>query len=76
MVCDECLKADSRLLESLVETDQAETDMRCFFLTHSRTAGVSDLDEYNALRDLEQKSIEQRHRAYLASVEHRRHHGS
>ena len=75
MDCQDCLNRDSKLVEAMVAADKADTDLRCYFLTHRRGAGVSDLDEYNALYELARHSAEQRHRAYLASVEHWRQHG-
>ena len=75
MDCQECLRLDSMFLESLVAADQAETSLRCYFITHQRMAGVGDLDEYNSLRRQQQLSVDERHRAYLAAVEHRKQHG-
>ena len=76
MNCDDCLRMDSVLLEALVAADKAETALRCYFLTHHRTAGVSDLAEYNALRARQQQASDDRHNAYLASIEHRKQHSS
>ena len=73
---DECLRQEDRFLKSLVAADKAETDLRCCLLTHLDVAGVSDLDEYKALRDQELRAAEQRHQAYMDSVEHRRRHAA
>lgn len=72
--CDHCLQLNRMFLEALVAADRAETDLRCYFLTHQQLAGVSDLAEYNALRTQQQRAVEERHRAYLATVEHRKGH--
>jgi len=74
MDCDHCLSMNSAFLEALVAADRAETALRCYFITHQRIGGVSDLAEYNALRSQQQQTSDARHKAYLASVEHRRQH--
>ena len=76
MECEQCQRDQRMLLEALVAEDQAETDLRCYFLTHLKYAGVSDLDEYSALRTQRQRTAETLDRAYLDSVEHRKRHSS
>lgn len=76
MECEQCQRQQRMFLEALIAADQAETDLRCYFLTHLKFAGVSDLDEYSALRRQRQEATEALHRAYLDSVEHRKRHGS
>jgi hypothetical protein len=63
-------------LESLVFADRAQTAMRCFLLTHQHPRGVSDLDEYQAIYAEERRTLEQRHEAYLALIQHERGHES
>ena len=74
MDCDECLRVDRMFLESLVAADKAETALRCYFITHQKHAGVSDLDEYRSLREQQQHSTDERHRAYFTAIEHRKLH--
>ena len=74
MDCNECLSLDRMFLESLVSADRASTSLRCFFLTHQRSAGVSDLEEYESLRRHEQKAADERHRAYMALIGHKKAH--
>jgi hypothetical protein len=62
------------VLESMVAADKAETALRCYLLTHQWCAGVSDLAEYDALRTEQRVTADERHRAYLDFVEHRREH--
>ena len=75
MECEQCQRQQRMFLEALIAADQAETDLRCYFLTHLKYAGVSDLDEYSALRRQRQEATERLDRAYLDSAEHRKRHG-
>jgi len=72
MECEECQRLHRMFLESLVAADRAETGLRCYFITHQKLAGVSDLDEYDALREQQQSLTEARHQAYLGSIQHRK----
>lgn len=72
MKCPECDRLKGLLLESFVYADRAQTATRCYLFTHLASSGVSDLDEYLALREEEQKTSLERHQAYLAVVEHAR----
>lgn len=63
-------------LESLVAADKAETALRCYFITHQGFGGVSDLDQYGALRAEQQRAEDERHQDCLASVGHRKQHNS
>ena len=74
MKCDECDRLERMFLESLVFVDRAQTSMRCFLITHQHFGGVSDIDEYLALRAEERRTMEQRHDTYLAVVHHERDH--
>lgn len=56
-------------LEARVAANKAETALRCYFITHPSGAGVSDLDEYEALRKDEQHAADAQHRAYRALVD-------
>lgn len=75
MACEQCERRKRMFLEAMIEEDRAEHALRSFFLTHLKLAGVSDLDEYAALRTQQQKAEETRHRAFLDAVEHRKQHG-
>jgi hypothetical protein len=74
MNCTECNRLERIFLESMVAADKAETALRCYFLTHQWAAGVSDMDEYESLRNHQAQSMEDRHRAYVAVVEHTKGH--
>lgn len=74
MECKECSRLERVVLESMIAADRAETELRCYLLTHQWSAGVSDLAEYEALRAEQQAKGDERHRAYLRFVEHRRDH--
>jgi hypothetical protein len=74
MSCEECDRLESLFLESIVFADRAETALRCFLITHQRFAGVSDMDEYNALRADQEATAEKRHEAFVSIVTHARNH--
>ena len=74
MNCDECDRSERFLLEAMVAADKAETALRCYLMTHERFAGVSDMDEYEALRKSHQDAVEERHAAYSGLVGHKRSH--
>ena len=70
MNCDECDRLNRMLLEAIVFADRAQAALRCFLITHQRFSGVSDFDEYLALRSEERNSMERRHDAVLTLVHH------
>jgi hypothetical protein len=74
MNCNECDSSERFLVEAMVAADKAETALRCYLLTHERFGGVSDLDEYQALRKDQQNSIDELDRAYMGLVTHKRDH--
>jgi len=74
MSCEECHRLERLVLESIVFANQAETALRCYLITHERSAGVSDLDEYHALRTEQQRTTDERHKAYMALVGHKQSH--
>jgi len=74
MNCNECDRAERFLLEAMVAADKAETGLRCYLMTHERFGGVSDMDEYEALRRDQQEATEQRHRAYTGLIRHKHSH--
>ena len=74
MDCDECNRTERFLLEAMVAADKAETALRCYLMTHERFVGVSDLDEYTALQAEQEKTIEQRDKAYRELVKHKQGH--
>jgi hypothetical protein len=74
MNCDECDRSERFLLEAMMAADKAETALRCYLMTHERFGGVSDLDEYEALRKDQQGAAEERHSAYTGLVKHKRSH--
>jgi hypothetical protein len=74
MDCGECNRLERVVLESMIAADKAETALRCYLLTHQWSTGVSDLTEYDALRAEQQVTVDERHRAYLNFVRHRREH--
>ena len=74
MDCDECNRLERLFLESMVFADRAQSALRCCFLTHRRSPGVSDLDEYESLRTEEERTAAERHLAYKALAEHGKHH--
>ena len=49
--CEICNHLERLFLESIIDADKAETALRCYLITHQWSAGVSDMDEYNALRE-------------------------
>lgn len=68
-------RLERQFLESMVFEDRAHTGMRCFLVTHQHFVGVSDMDEYLALREEERKTTEERHEAFLTLVHYERDHG-
>jgi len=74
MNCDECDRSERVLLEAMVAADKAETALRCYLITHERFGGVSDMDEYEALRKNQQDAVNERHSAYTGLVKHKRSH--
>ena len=74
MACDECSRVQRLVLESLVSADKSETALRCYLITHEFSAGVSDVAEYHALRAEQQKTADERHRAYMDFVNHKKSH--
>ena len=74
MNCNECDRAERFLLEAMVAADKAETGLRCYLMTHERFGGVSDMDEYEALRRDQQEATDQRHRAYTGLIKHKHAH--
>lgn len=73
MNCPECQQFERLLLESMVFADRAETALRCFLVTHQHFAGVSDLDEYQALRTELRRTEQQRHEAFIDLMNHAKH---
>jgi len=76
MNCNECDRSERLLLEAMVAADKAETSLRCYLMTHERLGGVSDVDEYDALRKSQQSAAEERHAAYSGLVRHKRSHAA
>ena len=74
MACDECQHLEGLFLESMVFADRAETALRCYFLTHQHSAGVSDLNEYRSLRAEQQRTADERHTVYMNLVDHKKAH--
>lgn len=74
MDCDECSRAERLVLEALVSADKSETALRCYLITHEWSAGVSDIAEYHALRAEQQRTTDERHRAYMDFVNHKKSH--
>ena len=70
MISDTRNRLEGMLVKSIVCADQAETALRCYFITHQRFATVSDMDEYRALREEQQCTAEGRHRAFIDMVTH------
>ena len=75
MKCDECNRLERMFLESFVFADRAQTAMRIFLIGHQHFAGVSDIDEYLALRAEERKMTQERHDAYVTLLHHEKEHG-
>jgi len=76
MSCQDCDRAERFLLESMIAADKAETALRCYLMTHERFGGVSDMDEYQALRGEHQKAADERHRSYTELVRHKQGHSA
>jgi hypothetical protein len=74
MNCDECHRVERLVLESLVSADKSETALRCYLITHEWSAGVSDIAEYHALRAEQQRTADERHKAYMDFVNHKKAH--
>lgn len=70
MNCELCDHFEGLFLESIVFADKAETALRCYLITHQHFASVSDMDQYQALREDQQRTAEKRHRAYMEMVTH------
>ena len=70
MTCDTCGRLEGILVESIVFADKAETALRCYFITHQHLATVSDMDEYRALQEEQQRAAEARHQAFMDMVNH------
>jgi len=75
MNCNDCDRSERMLLEAMVAADKAETALRCYLMTHERFGGVSDMEEYEALRTYQQSAAQERHSAYTGLVQHKRSHG-
>ncbi len=73
--CEICDRLERLFLESIIYADKAETSLRCYLITHQWSAGVSELDEYNALRAEQQRTADERHGAYMNVVSHAKNHG-
>jgi hypothetical protein len=56
-------------LESVVFADKTETALRCYLITHQHFASVSDLDEYQALRAEQQRTVNERLVGITANLE-------
>src|SRR5262249_4495454 len=74
MACDECNRLERFVLESMIAADRAETALRCYLLTHQWAATVSDLAEYHTLRAQQQATSDERHKAYMDFVQHKKSH--
>ena len=74
MNCDECSRVERFVLESIVSADKSETALRCYLITHEFSAGVSDVAEYHALRKVQQRTADERHKAYMDFVDHKKAH--
>ena len=74
MNCEKCDRLERFLLEAMVAADKAETGLRCYLMTHERFAGVSDMDEYQALRTDQENAMGERHGAYTELVKHKQDH--
>jgi hypothetical protein len=74
MDCDECSRVERLVLESLVFADKSETALRCYLITHEWSAGVSDVAQYHALRAEQQRTADERHKAYMDFVNHKKSH--
>ena len=74
MDCSECSSLERLVLEWLVFADKAETALRCYLITHEWSATVSDVDEYQALRAEQQRTIDERHKAFMDFVDHKKAH--
>lgn len=72
--CEMCQRLERLFLESIIDADKAETALRCYLITHQWSAGVSDMDEYNALRAQQQRTTDDRHGAYTKLVSHAMNH--
>ena len=70
MNCEICQRLERLFLESIIFADKAETSLRCYLITHQHFAGVSDMDEYQALRSEQLRTADERHRAYIDLVTH------
>jgi hypothetical protein len=70
MTCEVCNRLERLFLESMIYADKAETALRCYLITHQWAASVSDMDEYNALRAEQERTADERHRAYTDLVIH------
>ena len=75
MSCEVCQRSERLLLEKIVFADRAETSLRCYLITHQHFAGVSDMDEYQAMRAEQQRTADERHKAYMDFMNHARDHG-
>ena len=69
------IRLERQFLEALVFVDRAQTAMRCFLITHQHFAGLSDMDDYLALREEERQTTEDRHEAFLTLVRYEMDHG-
>jgi hypothetical protein len=75
MSCEVCRRLERLFLESIVFADRAETSLRCYLITHQHFAGVSDMDEYQAVRAEQQRTADERHKAYMDFMIHAGNHG-
>lgn len=70
MEANEGARLNRAFLQAMIAADKAETALRCYFITHQGSAGVSDLDEYRSLNAQQQRAAEARHQAYMALIGH------
>jgi hypothetical protein len=74
MNCEECRRLKALFRESAVFADRAQTELRCYFLLHPHSYGVSDLAEYESLAKQERRTTDERERAYAMLAAHRKGH--
>lgn len=74
MECQLCHRLERLFLATIVFADKSETALRCYLITHQHFAGVSNMDEYEALRAEQQRTADDRHRACTQLVSHARNH--
>jgi hypothetical protein len=74
MECGECQRLAGAFIETMIFADKAETSLRAYFMTHLHGGTVSEMAEYQSLKQLQQRMAMERDKAYMDMVDHQKSH--